>query len=887
MAVTASPAPAGRALSSSLPTTSGGGRYDQVPWAGPCGRALQYWEPLEAAAKVAGANPEFMGALLVVENSGERAISPAGAMGLMQLLPDKFQPGDDPFHAPTNLLRAAQHIAGLQARHGSGDRVAAAYFGAIDADGNVTGASDGNVSGFEYVRRFQAALACVRTGLGVPGEAVPNLVSPIGTPISPANISFGFLDDYGAALASYIRGPEGVRRYGTRHLAWDLIVPGAPKNGRGSPIFAPLAGRIIRTSDPVGGPFGIWLENSSLNLRARLMHMDGLAPGIETGAQVRAGQVLGVLGGQGTEDFPHLHLSLELLSSGERLDPARFYFRSGTRSLPIIANGQLTNGPAPGAVTDLSGDRFLSFRIPDVGIIGEPRAWGSTVVWTADEANGRGLLGYDLDLGWSFRVGSPAARGLSAPVISGDTVAWLDTRNVGMDREPGDARGTADLADVYSYDLMTGEERRLTTTPGHYSDLAISGPRVAWVNRDRAESRVEVHHLLTDSLTVVDRSAGQLGELSMSGPLLVWTERPSGAPVEAGGDVRGYNVETGQLLQLHQGGASQPTAAGATVFWQEQVGPGPERLIRARDIAADQERTLTTAPAPRRGLRAADYMLLWEEPTPDGRRELRSYGLSSGEMLKLTDRPAGAADAAIGRGTVVWRDGAGDLAVIELLDWDVGDGHFYAERGGERAWAGRLGYSVTNEGGIPLWDEYRRLGGPAVLGRPLSGRIEFGDGLVYLLTERTLLQWRPDSGRLVPANSLEILEQIGHNQLLHDRWQVPHSVVEDGAGGDWAQSRAVRLGWLTDPLIREKYLANPDPARFTSWSEDDAIALYGLPMSEPENFGPFVAQRFQRAVLQRWTTDGPAQPRRDSVTIVRIGAIFRQLVLEQQEIAVE
>jgi len=96
-------------------------------------------------------------------------------MGLMQLMPDKFRSGDDPFDVTTNLRRAAEHISLLRARWGSPDRIAAAYFGAIDGGGNITGASDGNVDGYEYVRRFQGATDCLRTGLGRGGAAVARL----------------------------------------------------------------------------------------------------------------------------------------------------------------------------------------------------------------------------------------------------------------------------------------------------------------------------------------------------------------------------------------------------------------------------------------------------------------------------------------------------------------------------------------------------------------------------------------------------------------------------------------------------------------------------------------------------------------------------------------
>jgi murein DD-endopeptidase MepM/ murein hydrolase activator NlpD len=58
-------------------------------------------------------------------------------------------------------------------------------------------------------------------------------------------------------------------------------------------------------------------------LLARLIHMDCLAVGVTDGAWVRAGQSLGVLSGRVTEEFPHLHVAFELLSSGERIDRAR------------------------------------------------------------------------------------------------------------------------------------------------------------------------------------------------------------------------------------------------------------------------------------------------------------------------------------------------------------------------------------------------------------------------------------------------------------------------------------------------------------------------------------------------------------------------------------
>jgi murein DD-endopeptidase MepM/ murein hydrolase activator NlpD len=280
----------------------------------------------------------------------------------MQLMPDKFAVGDDPFDPPTNLLRAGQLIKALQDRWGLPELVAAAYFGAIDPDGRVTGASDGHVTGYQYVEFFRSAYARYKAGL----VALPQwLASPFGDrSLSSEMITFGFLGEYGAALATAIRGSQGVGQYGTAHLGLDLQIPGLPAGGRGAPVVAPFDGRIVRTADPVGGPFGIWLESEALNLRARLMHMDGLVVGIETGRQVKAGQQLGLLGAQGTEEFPHLHLAFERLSDGQRINPALFY-RLKDPTDPTTHDGRWFDG-LPSAAPSVPVRHLVDARlIPD------------------------------------------------------------------------------------------------------------------------------------------------------------------------------------------------------------------------------------------------------------------------------------------------------------------------------------------------------------------------------------------------------------------------------------------------------------------------------------------------------------------------------------------
>lgn len=856
-----------------------GGSSPAISGFGSCDRAFQYWEPLESAAHAAGIDPAIMAALLVVEGSGERAVSPAGAMGLMQLMPDKFRSGDDPFNIPTNFARAAQHIALLQGIYGPNERIAAAYFGAIGPGGVITGASDGNVNGFEYVRRYEAALGCVHAGLSLPVTALGGLFSPMGGPLRPANISFGFLDDYGHSLATYIRGAHGVQQYGTRHLAWDLIVPGAPANGRGSAVFAPMSGRIIRTSDPVGGPFGIWIENSALDLRIRLMHMDGLAAGLSTGVEVRAGQWVGLLGGQGTESFPHLHISLELLSTGERLDPARFFFRPDLAPRTADVSGTPARVPALPSVRPPFGSAVRSLTIPGAFPVSRPASSANTVVWAQRDTDGTELLGYDLELGLGFRLGAATVSDQSPPALSGERVVWLDARRAAAASAVESAPITND---VYTFDLSTGREQRLSAVPGHYSAPVISEHRAAWVSRSGSMQSIHVHDLTTNVHTVHEWSFGEFAELALFGPWLAYIHTVGSSAPER--TIRAVNLDTGQSETLAHGRLQNIAIANESVYWLERTGTDDLGQIRGSDLGSGQVLDLPLPPARRSSLVGSDGMLLWEEQLPDRRTGLRAYGISSGELESLADGSVGTIfGGTFGHGTAAWSDAGGQLSVAYFDEWDVGDGRFFADPGGSRRWAGRPGHHIENAGGIPFWREFQRLGGVGLLGRPLTERFMLSDGFVYQLTERALLQWRPELGEAVLANSLELLEGMGHDVWLHATHQVPFPIADDAAGANWELARDTRLSWMTDTIIRERFLASTDPSRAANWTLDDSIALYGLPMSLPEDFGPFVAQRFQRAVLRHWKDQDEGSQQYQSSLIVPIGAIMRAVVLPDAE----
>jgi hypothetical protein len=196
---------------------------------------------------------------------------------------------------------------------------------------------------------------------------------------------------------------------------------------------------------------------------------------------------------------------------------------------------------------------------------------------------------------------------------------------------------------------------------------------------------------------------------------------------------------------------------------------------------------------------------------------------------------------------------------------------FFAEAGG-----GQGGYAITDEGGIGFWTSFQALGGVAALGYPLSHRFQ-RDGYVYQATQVGVLQWRPELGRAVLANTFDWLSEAGHDEWLLAQAGIPRPVRDDGSQGDWQRAREIRQRSLTDAAILQAYL--------TPGSVDAAIEHYGLPMSRPERRWPFVVQRFQRIAFQHWVEEVPGMPPRGSVAPVLAGELLKPLGMIPPEAA--
>ncbi len=186
------------------------------------------------------------------------------------------------------------------------------------------------------------------------------------------------------------------------------------------------------------------------------------------------------------------------------------------------------------------------------------------------------------------------------------------------------------------------------------------------------------------------------------------------------------------------------------------------------------------------------------------------------------------------------------VAGQNALDYDVANGHFYSQANG-KAGEGGTGFAISDNGNVPFWSEYRRMGGPEVLGYPVSRRFMW-DGFVSQAMQKVVLQWRPDQDAVMFVNVFDKLHDAGKDPWLRTVKAVPNQIQLDEQGKAWDDIVKGRLALLdSNPAIKKRYLD----------VKGDPITLNGLPTSKIEDFGNVYVLRAQRVVIQQWKVDVP------------------------------
>jgi hypothetical protein len=207
------------------------------------------------------------------------------------------------------------------------------------------------------------------------------------------------------------------------------------------------------------------------------------------------------------------------------------------------------------------------------------------------------------------------------------------------------------------------------------------------------------------------------------------------------------------------------------------------------------------------------------------------------------------------------RGAAASTSPAPAADWAVANGWFFTQVHGQPGAPPSHGYAVTDSDGMTFWSEYQRLGGPTVLGYPLSRRFT-ADGATMQVFQRGVLRYDAAAERVRPLRLLDRLHEEGRDTALAAQWGVP--LLETPAPAE-APPEAVedRLAALfADYPAFPAYLRSvPDPA-----------ATYGLPTSAVHDVGAFYVVRFQGGALQEWKQEVP-WARAGDVTAANIGEI--------------
>jgi len=99
---------------------------------------IQYWgESIQGWAAAVGLDPNLVATVMQIESCGDpRALSPAGAMGLFQVMPGHFTASDDPYNPDTNAARGLAYLKrSLAAANGDARLALAGYNGGIGVIG--------------------------------------------------------------------------------------------------------------------------------------------------------------------------------------------------------------------------------------------------------------------------------------------------------------------------------------------------------------------------------------------------------------------------------------------------------------------------------------------------------------------------------------------------------------------------------------------------------------------------------------------------------------------------------------------------------------------------------------------------------------------------------
>ncbi|ATD66138.1 endopeptidase [Luteimonas chenhongjianii] len=171
--------------------------------------------------------------------------------------------------------------------------------------------------------------------------AVAPAVTPSAPPVAPTPSPAAdglLLPVQGITLADIHDTFDEARGSERRHEALDIMAPA------GTPVVAVADGTIEKLFTSDAGGLTIYQFEPSGRFAYYYAHLQGYAPGLAEGAQVKRGDVLGTVGSTGNADpaAPHLHFAVF------RLTPARQWWTGEPiNPYPLLGGSRAADVPIP------------------------------------------------------------------------------------------------------------------------------------------------------------------------------------------------------------------------------------------------------------------------------------------------------------------------------------------------------------------------------------------------------------------------------------------------------------------------------------------------------------------------------------------------------------
>ncbi|MHB9150120.1 MAG: S-layer homology domain-containing protein [Thermoleophilia bacterium] len=321
----------------------------------------------------------------------------------------------------------------------------------------------------------------------------------------------------------------------------------------------------------------------------------------------------------------------------------------------------------------------------------------------------------------------------SAPALDDHYVVWQGTDA----RSPDIAQHDAE---IYLYDLLTGETRMLTDDAAPDTDPQIEGPWVVWLHEatDGSGTELLAYRLDTGATRVlatgVERS-GSDDAFALSGGAVVWT---AGRSPET--EVHAYLLSTGREVVVSDGRGRNhsPDTDGVAVVWLSQTAEG-EALMYSDLYSGDAEVIAEITPGSS-SPQVDGGLIVWSDwDGADSEIYLSRPSVTLGSRAapeRLTDDQKDDLAPRLDGGLVVWREGrpyvssgasAGEAvaapARIMLYDVVMERGRVLDAHAGPAAWpdieGGLVFWKASEDEGLVVYDALAEQ--TAVLGRKIVG----------------------------------------------------------------------------------------------------------------------------------------------------------------------